>query len=59
MKLQCVSKHEPNQSASYLMLHVVLHVDMTTSKNFKAEGTEEILCVFMHSAKVCLHFRKE
>lgn len=41
------------------MLHIVLHVDMTTFKNFKAERTKEILRVFMRRTEVCVHIGKE
>lgn len=41
------------------MFHVVLHVHMTTSKNFKTEGTEQFFSVFMDRPEMCLHIREE
>lgn len=42
-----------------LMFHVVLHVYMTTPKDFETEGTEQVFCVFMDTSEMCLHFREE
>lgn len=44
---------------TYLMFHVVLHVHMTASKNFKTEGTEQFFSVFMDCPKMCLHIREK
>lgn len=41
------------------MFHVVLHVHMTTSKNFKTEGTEQFFSVFMDCTEMCLHIREK
>lgn len=37
------------------MFHVMLHVHVTTSKNFKTKGTEQVFCVFMDSPEMCLY----
>lgn len=44
---------------SYLMLHVVLHVHMTTSKNFKTEWTEKVFRIFVDTSEMCLHLWEE
>lgn len=44
---------------TYLMFHVVLHVHVPTSKNFKTEGTEQFFSVFVDCPEMCLHIRKE
>lgn len=41
------------------MFHVVLHIHMTTSKNFKTEGTEQLFSVFMDCPEMCLHIREK
>lgn len=41
------------------MFHVMLHVHMTTSKNFEAEGTEQVFCVFMDIPEMRLHIWEE
>lgn len=41
------------------MFHVVLHVYMTTSKNFETEGTQQVFCVFMDTSEMCLHIWEE
>lgn len=41
------------------MFHVVLHVHMTASKNFKTEGTEQFFRVLMDCPEVCLHIREK
>lgn len=41
------------------MFHVVLHVHMTASKNFKTEGTEQLFSVFMDCPEMCLHIREK
>lgn len=48
-----------NISSTYLVLHVVLHVHVTTSQNFETEGTEQVFCIFMGNSKMCLHIWEE
>lgn len=46
-------------AVTYLMFHVVLHVYVTTSKNFETEGAEQVFCVFMDTSEMRLHIREE
>lgn len=41
------------------MFHIVLHVHMTTSKDFETEWTEEVFRVFVGTSEMFLHIREE
>lgn len=45
--------------ATYLMFHVMLHVNVTTSKNFETEGTEQVFGVLVDIAEMSLHIWEE
>lgn len=59
LQVQYLQFKQLNKLTTYLMFHVVLHVHMTASKNFKTEGTEQFFSVFMDRPEMCLHIREE
>lgn len=41
------------------MFHVMLHVNVTTSKNFETEGTEQVFGVLVDISEMSLHIGEE